>query len=241
MRKGFSLVCALALCVLIGLPTVMADGGPFDSSALRGWNEEEGYQYLQYGAYPQEYADQPILWRVLTVKDGRMLLLSELILDARPFDGREEDEGRTNEWAESELYAWLNNEFIKEAFTQMDRGLILDNGAAGKVFIPSDAEISTPAYGFGSVKYEPDPNRRATGTPYAFENGLWKSEGGSEYSTYYTRAKPNSKNVLHINTAGKAGLARVERTNVGVRPAMWLSVQFLPFTEGEGTLEDPFR
>jgi len=239
MRKGVSLVCVLALCVLIGLPTAMADGEPFDYTLLRGWNEEDGYQYLQYGAYPQEYADQPILWRVLTVKDGRMLLLSELILDARPFDSRPEDEGRTNEWLESELYAWMNKEFIDEAFTRMDRGLILDNGKAGKVFVPSDAEMSTSGYGFDGNKYEPDPNRCATGTPHAYENGLWKTE--VEFSSYYTRSKPNDTNVFHINSAGKAGYARVERTNVGIRPALWLSVQFLPFTQGEGTLEDPFR
>ncbi|MCL2810563.1 MAG: DUF6273 domain-containing protein [Clostridia bacterium] len=241
MRKGFTLVCALLLCVLIGLPAVMADGGPFDDTLLRGWDEDEGYQYLQFGAYHQEYADQPILWRVLTVRDGRMLLLSELILDARPFDSREEDEGRTNEWEHSELRAWLNKEFIDEAFSKMDQGLILDNGAAGKVFAPSDAEMSNPEYGFESAKYEPDPARKAAGTPYAFDRGLWRPESGSYYSSFYTRTRANNTNVFHINTAGKAGLARVERTNVGIRPALWLSVQFLPFTTGDGTLEDPFR
>ena len=236
MRKGFALVCVLILSMFVALPAAMADG---EALELRGWDADEGYQYLQFGKYHQAYAGEPILWRVLAVRDNRALLLSEFILDARPFDDRTVEEGRTNEWEHSTLFEWLNGEFIHTAFTGSQRNLILENGSAGRVFLASDAELSNPAHGFESNKYEPDPARVAAGTSYAFDNGLWKQN--SENSTYYTRTRPNNTNAHHINTAGRAGLARVERTNVGVRPALWLNIRTLPFTEGEGTMEDPFR
>ena len=240
MRKGFAFVCALALWLLAALPAALADGGPFDSGVLRGWDESEGYQYLRFGAYQQEYADEPILWRVLAVKDGRALLLSELILDARPFDSRLPEEGGTNEWEYSELCAWMNEEFINRAFSRFERDIILKNGEAGKVFVPSNAELTNPDYGFLKAKYEPDPGRAAAATLHAYDAGLWKSPSG-ETSSYYTRTKPNEKNAQHVNSSGALGLARIERTNVGVRPALWLNIEYLPFTTGDGSREDPFR
>lgn len=240
MRKGFALVCALLLCVLAALPAAMADGETFDAGVLRGWDEAEGYQYVRFGVYPQEYADQPILWRVLAVRDGRALLLSELILDARPFHSLSYAEGGTNEWEESELYAWLNQEFINTAFAKSERNLLYSNRGAGKVFLPSDGELTNPAYGFLGAKYEADPNRAATATPHAFDKGLWQASDSS-YSSYYTRTKPNEKNARHVSSSGALGLARIERTNVGVRPALWLNIESLPFTAGDGTMEDPFR
>jgi len=236
MRKGFTLVCVLILCMLMALPAVLADGGAI---ALRGWDAHEGYQYVQFGSYHQEYADQPILWRVLAVRNNRALLLSEFILDARPFDERTVEEGRTNEWEHSTLFQWMNGTFIDKAFTRAERRLILENGAVGRVFLPSNAELSNPNHGFESNKYDPDPARVAAGTPYAFDNGLWQQN--SENSTYYTRTRPNNTNAQHFTTSGAVGLARVERTNVGMRPALWLNIRALPFTEGEGTMEDPFR
>jgi len=236
MRKGFALVCVLILCMLVAMPAMLADG---DAVTLRGWDADEGYQYVQFGKYQQEYADQPIVWRVLSVRDNRALLLSEFILDARPFDDRTGEEGRTNEWEHSTLFEWMNGEFLDKAFKPAERNLILENGSVGRVFLPSDAELSNPNHGFEGNKYEPDPARVAAGTTYAFDSGLWQQN--SLNSTYYTRTRPNSTNAHHINTAGRVGLARVERTNVGVRPAFWLNIRTLPFTEGEGTMEDPFR
>ena len=57
--------------------------------ALRGYDAREGYVYLTLGTFPQtkEGAELPILWRVLSVQDGRALLLSEHVLEARRIHG----------------------------------------------------------------------------------------------------------------------------------------------------------
>ena len=54
--------------------------------ALRGYDAKSGYVYVTLGQCPQD-ADggvEPIIWRVLSVEDGRAYLLSEYVLEARP-------------------------------------------------------------------------------------------------------------------------------------------------------------
>ncbi len=234
MRKHFARI-ALLLALLVACSSCAAGlaDGAFDADALRGWDANEGYQYVLFGHYPQEYDDEPILWRVLTVKKGRALLLSELILDTHEFDLEQ------NEWESSDLRTWLNRVFINEAFTKAERGILYDNGKVGKVFIPSDAELTNPDYGFVDDKYAADPNRIAEGTTHAYDNNLWDAKD-SDYTNYYTRTKANETNVHLVRTDGILALARVERDNVGVRAAIWVTVEELPFTQGEGTLENPF-
>jgi hypothetical protein len=206
----------------------------FQKSDLRGWDANIGYQYVLFGRYYQDYNDQPILWRVLGVKNGRALLLSELILDTRPFDDS------SNEWESSDLRSWLNKSFYKDTFSSDEQTAILSNGDIGKVFLLSRGELSTASYGFNTNIYQEDPNRSAAGSIFAYSNNLWKVQT-SDYTNYYARSKANSKNVDLVASNGKFVLARIDRDNVGIRPAVWVDVAMLPFTNGAGTMEYPFQ
>lgn len=206
----------------------------FSSNALRGWSSSAGYQYVLFGRYYQDYIDQPILWRVLGVTNGRALLLSELILDTRSFDSS------SNVWEKSDLRTWLNGDFIDKAFSQNERNAIIDNGEVGRVFLLSDAELTNASYGFNTSKYEPDRNRSASGSMYAYTNNLWNVKD-SDYTNYYARSRPNDQNVDLVTSSGKIMLAKITRDNVGVRPAVWVNVNMLPFTNGEGSLLYPFQ
>lgn len=209
--------------------------GAFEPGQLRGWQQEAGYQYARLGTYDQDYPGQPILWRVLGVVDGRALLLSEFILDVRPFDGD------SNEWADSDLRSWLNGSFYRTAFSEGERAAILPGGRdLGAVFLLSRAELSDPAYGFSEDISGADPARSARGTAYAYDQNLWRVKD-SEYTNYYARSRANNTNVHLITSSGEIRLGRIERDNVGIRPALWVDAARLPFTQGSGSYEDPFR
>ncbi len=77
----------------------------------------EAGDHVFFGHYEQDNdlnnGPEPIEWRVLTAKGDKMLLISEFILDALPFN--EADSGNT--WDTCSLRRWLNRDFIDTAFT----------------------------------------------------------------------------------------------------------------------------
>ena len=94
----------------------------------------DGNRYLS--ARGDCFLIEPIRWRVLREKDGKLLLLSEKILDFRPFD-----EGGLNAYLWSDLSDWLDDEFFYDAFSPTERKMILATS------IRCDEESATPAPG----------------------------------------------------------------------------------------------
>ena len=78
---------------------------------------------IKFGSYPQagDGAPADIEWRVLEVKDGKALLLSESLLDAMPY--HTEDTFVT--WERCALREWLNGPFADNAFSPEERALIV--------------------------------------------------------------------------------------------------------------------
>ena len=86
-----------------------------------------------------EWRGKPIVWRVLDTEDNRTLLISEDILAVRQYHGFEEEYGERlsdiginrsdiNEkitWADSEIRAWLNDDFLNDAFSKYEQESIL--------------------------------------------------------------------------------------------------------------------
>jgi molybdate transport system substrate-binding protein len=68
-------------------------------------------QRVEFGTW----RGKPIIWRVLTVEGGRALVVSEDILAVRQYDSLGIRSSTT--WAESDIRAWLNGEFLDTAFT----------------------------------------------------------------------------------------------------------------------------
>lgn len=69
------------------------------------------------------WAGEPIVWKAIEQQKGRFLLLSEKVLEYRPFHPVDTSEGmgaksyyETN-WGSCELRSWLNGEFCTAAFT----------------------------------------------------------------------------------------------------------------------------
>lgn len=167
---------------------------------------------VYFGHYPQSsngkegFKNEPIKWRVLSVKGNNALLLADKSLDAQPYN-RAEDEVT---WEKSTIRSWLNGydssknkkgtnytskNFIKKAFTAAEQKSIYkqtvlnaknpEYGTAGgnntkdKVFLLSIAEANASAYGFPGSK-EKTNARKAKITAYTAS----KNSDMNESSTF---------------------------------------------------------
>ena len=73
---------------------------------------------VTFGHYEQDADEsngpEPIEWIVLDVQDGKALLLSKYVLDAKPYY----TEGTDITWETCTLRTWLNNYFLNNASSQ---------------------------------------------------------------------------------------------------------------------------
>lgn len=206
----------------------------FESATVRGWTAGEGYHYVLFGKYRQETSDEPIAWRVLTVRDGKALLLSEQVLDTMSFDSF------SNQWNNSDICKWLNSDFLHTAFTSTElNAIVYDTHIGSNIFLLSKAEMTNTAYGFSSNIDRLDGNRIAFPSMRAIDKNIWVSDVGS--CSYYLRSTPNASNVDMMRSDGSLGVARIDRDNVGVRPAVWVDIEMIGLTKGNGSLETPFQ
>lgn len=214
--------------------TAFSPNSIIGSDVLKGWNSENGYQYVLMGEFQQDYGDkQPILWRVLYTERNKALLLSEVILDTRPYDDN------SNNWETSEIREWLNNDFYFSAFSEKEKNAIIQNNTLGNIFLPSKEELTEARFGFNKSIDKKDKNRVAFSSTYALDNSLWTNdELGS--SSYYTRTE-RKENLYLVCSEGNLLVASVNRDNVGIRPAMWVNIDDLPFSHGDGTIIYPYQ
>ncbi|MBQ9552132.1 MAG: Ig-like domain repeat protein, partial [Clostridia bacterium] len=141
---------------------------------------------------------------------------------------------RANDYAHSDIRAWLNEEFINTAFSTAQQENIkvseLDNSRANsgsdtyvyastsdKIFFLSYSDVT--AYGFDSDRNAQDEARRMAPSDYAKCQGIW--ENTTKTSFWWLRA-PNSSGSVHtVNPYGMlAGNSLPCSTSVGVVPAL---------------------
>ena len=132
-----------------------------------------------FGSYEQDNivanGPEPIEWIVLEVEDGKALLVSRYALDCKPY--HREDTPVT--WETCSLRTWLNKNFLREAFSGEEQGLIASyecyaddnpdygtdpgNDTQDKVFLLSIPEVE--------YYFETDEDRRCYGTVYCYAQG----------------------------------------------------------------------
>lgn len=145
-------------------------------------------KYVTYGAYEQDNNQQngkePIEWLVLDYDEAtqEVLLISRNGLDARQYHHT----SPYPTWENSDIRAWLNNEFLNTAFTEEERSAIAEtklstpnyagnNGGADtvdKVFLLSREEAEK--------YFANDTARKATPTKYAVEQGGSQNRDSSD-------------------------------------------------------------
>ena len=177
-------------------------------------NAEVG-DYIKFGNYSQTANGgiQPIEWQVLSIENGKMLVISRYGLETRRFDPS------SQVWSNSEIRQWLNGEFYNKAFTEQEKKSInlsnlSDVRTTDHVFLLSRDEAGKYFSNNEARKCEP--------TEYAKKNGADVRNG---YIWWWLRSPyPSSSYVYDV---GSGGCIRYDRVNLGdilVRPALFINL-----------------
>ena len=221
---------------------VKVTASPYESgyTFLNGDGIVKGYEYY--------FKVMPIKWRILGTTNGDAMLFADNILANRAYDSS--NDGNESKYADSELRAWLNNEFYNAAFTDMLQDQIVttevDNSAAStgwpngnsfatkntedKVFVLSRQESVTGAYGFSTSYTEYDSARRKVVTDYARATGAFMNTDstykGCEGTGFYWLRSPYNwygHNAHFVYFYGSSSNHyNVNTTYFGVVPAITL-------------------
>ena len=164
---------------------------------------------------------EPIKWKVLEDKEGKVFIFSELLLDAHRFDNSSKD------YSISSIRSWLNNEFYNKAFTEKQKVLIENttlkdiSNVTDKVFLLSKDEITNKSYGFSNDEYYCNKARCKKVTDYAKAKYAYESKGNKN-GVYWLRTPSNhySSGACDVSDLGYVSWDYVDRDDNGVAPAL---------------------
>lgn len=227
MKKMLSVLICILTIFSVCMPNAVAD----DSKSLSVGS------IVQFGVYEQD-ADfsngmEPIQWIVLDIQDGKALLLSRYLLDAKMYNEKAVDVT----WEKCTLRLWLNSDFMQTAFSEDENAAILlsevcngsdqgcyefstagSNDTEDRVFILSYKE---------AIQYlKTDSLRIAVPTAYA------ETQYCTE--TWYTRSPGKTfSNLCIVHALGDMWNGHVDTRDIapqkhnypGVRPAMRIDLQ----------------
>lgn len=207
-------------------------------------------EYVKFGTYPQTKTGDdrtPIEWQVLIPgSHNKVLLVSRYVLDALPYNESDTDAV----WNNCTLRAWLNDDFIKRAFSAEEQDIILTtelknnasetcNGdqwgvqGSGKtqdqVFLLSCREAIE---NLGLLTHHASKELEAELTEYAAGRDVdiskRKTKEGTYSASWWLRSPGYIRGYAEqVDSTGEE--VCLERLSVaaGVRPAMWVKVQKL--------------
>lgn len=176
----------------------------------------------QEGILIGNFGDGQIEWLSLTDDGSKTLLITKYIIAQKPYN--ETIMAQETGWQKSSIRAWLNGEFLQNAFSDSERAAVIDTTvhdvyyrepeeSTDKIFLLNQEQVDT---------YFVDPNIRylhTTNTDYAA--GMTKYPEDAWWLVDSTDRGPLFKVLI-----GSNGGRRVNETS-GVRPAMWVSDDFL--------------
>ena len=237
---------SMALMLLCLVP------GMAGAEELRGYEKGNGWQYAYFGQYPYEKDGMtaPVLWRILDVSDGRMLMMTEYIIDTQQvvFETDQKKIDRFEYrclscYADSDLYSWMNTVALDTLLGDDPvRSALIEEPGAGLFFILNMEQFLNPDYGFAPNKWDNQPTRHATGTPYAIKaRGLYVDHDSSKSPYWVADIKTvDGYRLALVGYNGHMSWGGYTRTNVGVRPSVRLDLSQIQVYAGTGTRKDPF-
>ena len=227
--------------------------------------------YMQHIDNPEQYYNgystdtvywfqyEPLQWRVLDPSTG--LVLCETIIDSQSYNnyilgsgtdvygnlacwGDASQTYYANNYAESSLRKWLNDDFYNTAFTAAQQNRILpttlDNSAydpscsaydsettTDKIFLLSYSDTLNSSYGFSSSATD-SSTRQTQSSDYAKCQGLYVESSMNECSDWWLRSAGNvSHSACRVGCDGWVydGWQNVFFTCIGVRPALKLNLK----------------
>ena len=204
------------------------------SSSTSPFRNVRAGDIVSFGHYEQNNnysSTESIEWIVLTVQNGQALLLSRYCLDCIEFN---DNIRGWQPWASSLVRDWLNSDFYKAAFSQSEKGYIVNTrittarnptyGTGGgpdswdNVFLLSLDEVKA---------YTTKDQRKATPTSYAKAMGVYMNDkNGCAIWWLRTLGEKNS-NAAVVWSSGSIGSDAdkgmlFNYAPCGVRPAIWV-------------------
>ncbi len=192
---------------------------------------------IQLGKFEQDNnsdnGKENIDWQVIALENGNAMLISEKILDAKPYN----KENKDITWETCTLRDWLNDEFFNGAFSTSEKIEIvkfkvvndgnLKYGTPGgidtldKVFLLSFEEAGK--------YFANDEARKAQETVYAKSNKLSAGDGSSYSGNSYWWLRspgyyPYDAGVVYNGGISDNYSYSVSFTFIGVRPALWIKL-----------------
>ena len=164
---------------------------------------------VKLGAYEQDgnlEAVEDIEWRVLAIEDGKALLISVCGLDCKQFN---DDRSKGNDFASSDLNAWLQGDFKSAAFSSDEQGKI--------------AEITCLSVDEASRHFSLNADRVCSPTAYAKSHGA----GSNGTCRWWLRSPGGSANyAAYVGSDGSVNSNGnyVDYDTSAVRPALWVNL-----------------
>ena len=182
---------------------------------------------------------EPITWNVLSNNSGEYYILSSVLLDTHQYAAS------SNNYANSEIRTWLNNDFYNSAFALGNSNILtttVDNSAAttnstsnpyacdntqDKVFLPSYQDYINSSYGF-STSTGITNTRCCKTTDWARARGAYYTTQSSYlYNGYYWTRSPysgGSDRAWYLDYDGYLDYYYVNVTGRSVRPSLSISI-----------------
>ena len=259
--KKICMLILLAALLLLAISPAAAE----DNSVLRGYSK--GYQYVLMGNYPYDSdglvwgndpygsgntKDEPVLWRILSVEDNTVLLLTEYVIELQQVTFIHDEEAikrydfpRHEKYSQTDLCHWINSEMLPHLFDQDPIvNALMEEGENGRLFCLTSKQLLKSDYGFrGTV--EPTKVRVTSPTPYARKRRIYREDKPINYkeggTPYWVGTMMEGKSKLHIvGYDGHISGGVYSRDNIGIRPAVRLNLDLIGIEKGTGDKKDPF-
>ena len=215
------------------IPTLTNTAGPviyFENGQPQVGDE------ISFGHFEQDnnFADgaEPLIWRVLDEKDGKLLLLSKYGLDYKKYHETAAD----LTWENCALRTWLNDEFLNSAFDEDELKQIQavdnintrnpvyytegGNNTLDHIFLLSIDEVNLYLYALVDRLCEP--------SEYLDSTKIAKSNDG--YVIWWLRSPGETSGKAAI--IGYGGIMGQDGNDVyinhAVRPALWVNLYAIP-------------
>lgn len=225
---GACLVLAAAIFAVVFIPTSSQGSNtteaPTHDSAMLDFSDAKVGDIIQFGTYEQDNnttdGKERIDWVVLDRQGGKLLVISEDVLDFKQYETGAYSSKST--WETCSLRKWLNEYFLELAFSLEEEAMIqttdVTPSETDKVFVLSVEEVNT--YFPSDFERSCDPSNYVVSIRKKWEvshDGCswWLRSAGSDQSrAAYVAPDGQVSNVGCSNNL-----------YVGVRPALWLSVE----------------
>ena len=161
-----------------------------------------------FGTYEQDNnlsnGKEELVWIVLSREGNRVLLITEKIIDGKPFN----EKGNSGSFYNSTLNSWLQSEFLNTAFNANEKSKI-----SGDILIASKSQKST--YNI-PVDAEPTAYAKNNGEPYK----VWYPD----YRTFWTWWLSESTTTTGEGRVAHSNYITDSDEKMGVRPMIWLNI-----------------